>query len=338
MAGFTLNDTLGAAFLGTIATSCLYGITLVQTYIYYKRNGSDPVYLQALIFLLWILDSLHLALIVHAVYFYAVTNFSKILNLLIPTWSILSQIIVTGVSDLAVRGVFCHRVWKLSEQNYFLTIAITISSLTVFSGSIAFAAKGFGLSSFTQLSEISDILYLSLGSGVVADVLIAGSMCVLLARRRTGFSRTDSVVRVLMMYSINTGALTSLCALLTLLTYAAMPDNFVFMAFYFVLPKLFLNSLLATLNARRPLRETNSGGDMVSIPLSNTTNSRLSFSGRPQYSHSHTGHDDPLSLRIQVRTTTDIKTDPDPEEIIEEESKPWPSVYSRAGTPMAFAV
>ena len=136
----------------------------------------------------------------------------------------------------------------------------------------------------------------------------------------------------------------SLCALLTLLTvrasvqltsrsraltsqrrlhvrvqYAAMPNNFVFMAFYFVLPKrasgsepnlrcafaqascplyltVFLNSLLATLNARRPLRETNSGGDMVSIPLSNTTNSRLSFSGRPQYSHSHAGHDDPVSF------------------------------------------
>ena len=66
-----------------------------------------------------------------------------------------------------------------------------------------------------------------------------------------------------------------------------------------------------------------------------------------------------LDLRIQVRTTTDIKTDPDPEEIIEEvrtfpfdarcvltrnlvrtyqESKQWPSVYSRTGTPMAFAV
>ncbi|PIL27485.1 hypothetical protein GSI_10635 [Ganoderma sinense ZZ0214-1] len=104
-------------------------------------------------------------------------------------------------------------------------MAIVISSLTVFSGSIVFAVKGFMIPSFTQLYKISDILYWSLGSGVVADVLIAGSMCVLLAKRRTGFT------------SINTGALTSLCALLTLLTYASMPDNFVFMAFYFVLPK-----------------------------------------------------------------------------------------------------
>lgn len=37
------------------------------------------------------LDSLHLALIVHAVYFYAVTNFSKIFNLLIPTWYVFAK-------------------------------------------------------------------------------------------------------------------------------------------------------------------------------------------------------------------------------------------------------
>ncbi|TBU23959.1 hypothetical protein BD311DRAFT_810372 [Dichomitus squalens] len=316
MSEVSLNNTLGAAFLGTIATSCFYGITVVQTYIYYKRNGTDPAYLQALVFFLWVMDSLHLALVVHAVYFYAVTNFTNVIMLDIPIWSIL--ILVTGVSDGAVRGVFCHRVWRLSNRNYVLVVAIIISSLIVFSGSIAFAVKGFSIPTFTALSEISDILYISLGSGVVADVLIAGSMCYLLAKRRTGFTRTDSIVRVLMMYSINTGALTSMAALLTLLCYASMPNNFIFIAFYFVLPKLFLNSLLATLNARQPLRESNSGG-MVSFPLSATTNSRLSFSaGRPQFTQSLTSRDDQRNLQIQIQTTTDTKTDPDPHGVVDE--------------------
>ncbi|RPD65458.1 hypothetical protein L226DRAFT_530957 [Lentinus tigrinus ALCF2SS1-7] len=339
MTGLALDDTLGAAFLGTIATSCLYGITIVQTYIYYKRNESDPAYLKLLVFFLWVLDSLHLALITHSVYFYAVTNFSNLLELTIPTWSILSQIVVTGVSDGTVRGIFCQRVWKLSNRNWMLCLAIAVSSLVVFSGSIAFAVKGFSIASFANLSEISDILYVSLGSGVVADVLIAVSMCVLLAKRRTGFSRTDSMVRVLIMYSINTGALTSICAMLCLLTYANMPNNFVFIAFYFVLPKLFLNSLLATLNARRPLRETNSGA-MVSIPLSTTSNSRMSFSSRSPYSHSRGGHEDQLNLEVQVQTITDTKTDPDPHGEVKEESKSisWHPVYSTTEEPIAIAV
>ncbi|KAI0717411.1 hypothetical protein C8T65DRAFT_737992 [Cerioporus squamosus] len=362
MTGLALDDTLGAAFLGTVATSCLYGITLVQTYIYYKRNSSDPTYLKLLVFFLWVLDSLHLALITHSLYFYAVTNFSNLLELMIPTWSILSQIVVTGVSDGTVRGIFCQRVWKLSNKNWLLCLAIVVSSLVVFSGSIAFAVKGyvgslqsifrdpwsdmnstrFSIASFADLSQISDILYVSLGAGVVADVLIAASMCVLLAKRRTGFARTDSMVRVLMMYSINTGALTSLCAMLCLVTYANMPNDFVFIAFYFVLPKLFLNSLLATLNARRPLRESNSAA-MVPIPLSTTSNSRMSFSSRPQYSHSRGGHSDQRNLEIQVQTVTDSKTDPDPHGEVKEvrgesEPKSWHPVYSTAEEPIAIAV
>ncbi|PSR82060.1 hypothetical protein PHLCEN_2v6130 [Hermanssonia centrifuga] len=66
-----------------------------------------------------------------------------------------------------------------------------------------------------------------------------------------------------------------------------MPNNFVFIAFYFILPKrkdlhrscffqklisfcaVFLNSLLATLNAREKLRDHSTAtGGVVSIPLS----------------------------------------------------------------------
>ncbi|KAI0659169.1 hypothetical protein C8Q70DRAFT_155767 [Cubamyces menziesii] len=283
MASITLNDTLGAAFLGNIAAACFYGITILQTWIYYGRNGSDRVYLKVLVFVLWALDSLHLALVTHAVYVYAVTDFANLLALEMPIWSILIQVVVTGISDLLVRGIFCQRVWRLSNRNWPLMIAIVVTTLTVFGGSIAFAIKGFSLPDYFALSRISDILYISLGVGVVADILIAASMCVLLAKRRTGFAKTDSMVRVLILYSVNTGALTSLCALICLITYATMPDNFIFIGVYFVLPKLFLNSLLATLNARRPLREAGSG-PMVSIPISTTSNSRMSHSGMPQYS------------------------------------------------------
>ncbi|CDO70077.1 hypothetical protein BN946_scf184806.g4 [Trametes cinnabarina] len=260
MSSITLNNTLGAAFLGNIAAACFYGITVLQTYIYYGRSGSDRLYLRCLA-----LDTVHLALVTHSVYLYAVTDFANFLALEVPVCLFhllkerlgmyLAQVLVTGVSDFIVRGIFCERVWRLSKRNWILMLAIGATSLVVFGepstlslyaradrnflagGSIAFAVKGFGLPNYFALSGISGILYTSLGGSVVADILITVSMCYMLAKRRTGFSRTDSMVRVLILYSINTGALTSLCALLCLITYAAMPDNFVFIGIYFVLPK-----------------------------------------------------------------------------------------------------
>ncbi|PCH42546.1 hypothetical protein WOLCODRAFT_53627, partial [Wolfiporia cocos MD-104 SS10] len=98
-------------------------------------------------------------------------------------------------------------------------------------------------------------LYLGLGSVAFGDCLIAVALTVLLSRRRTGFSRTDSVIRLLMLYSIETGTLTSLCAISCLVTSATMQSGLVYMSIYFVLSELFLNSLLASLNARHSLRK-----------------------------------------------------------------------------------
>ncbi|PIL27491.1 hypothetical protein GSI_10642 [Ganoderma sinense ZZ0214-1] len=329
-----LNDTLGAAFLGTIATSCFYGITIVQTYIYFKRSGRDSLFLRFLVFSLWLLDSLHLALVVHAIYYYAVTNFSDARVLAVPTWSILAQIVVTGVSDLTVRGLVPTVSYTLTFPLMIIERAASsviefggaVSSLTVFGGSIAFAVKSFGVPTFAAFSEIADILYVSLGAGVVADMLIAGAMTVVLIKCRTGFSKTDSVIRTLIIYSINTGALTGLCALLCLVTYATMPDNFIFIAFYFVLPKLFLNSLLATLNAREALRGASPSG-MVSVPLSHASyTTHMSFVDRSRYSQSNGPH------KGEVHTTTDTKTDASPhEDSIDEGVKVWRVPYGPTG-------
>ncbi|KDQ24897.1 hypothetical protein PLEOSDRAFT_32935, partial [Pleurotus ostreatus PC15] len=99
------------------------------------------------------------------------------------------------------------------------------------------------------------LLYSALGSAVFADVFIAATLCFFLSTRRTGFKSTDNLVNTMMVYSINTGLLTSVCAMACFITYAIWPQDFVFIGIYFTLSKLYLNSLLATLNARTLMRE-----------------------------------------------------------------------------------
>ncbi|KAH0578572.1 hypothetical protein H2248_003719, partial [Termitomyces sp. 'cryptogamus'] len=68
-------------------------------------------------------------------------------------------------------------------------------------------------------------------------------------------SRTNSLVRMLMLYTINTTLLTTICSITCFIAYAIWPDDFTFIGIYFSLSKLFLNSLLATLNSRHTLSE-----------------------------------------------------------------------------------
>jgi len=111
------------------------------------------------------------------------------------------------------------------------------------------------------------LLYLAFGGGVVADAIIASALCILLAKSRTGFRQTDSLVNILMVYTVNTGLLTSIVAAISLILYTVTPHNYIFLALYFNMSKLYLNALLATLNARSNLRNQMNGA-IATIPLS----------------------------------------------------------------------
>ena len=57
---------------------------------------------------------------------------------------------------------------------------------------------------------------LSLGAGVLTDVVIAAPLAFFLRRLRTGHRRADSLVTQLTVYAVNTGAITAAVAICTL--------------------------------------------------------------------------------------------------------------------------
>ncbi|KAK0431979.1 hypothetical protein EV421DRAFT_128858 [Armillaria borealis] len=81
-----------------------------------------------------------------------------------------------------------------------------------------------------------------------ADFIIAGVMCFYLHKGRsmTTFSNTTKTIVKLMRIVVISGLLTSTCSLLTLISYIVWPDTLIFLAIgTFILPKLYINSLLA---------------------------------------------------------------------------------------------
>lgn len=244
-----LGMTLGAAFIGNIFAAILFGLTTMQTITYFRSPPRDAVFFRVVVICLWLLDTFHLILVTHGIYYYVIDNFANPIAILRPTWSLVTQIYITVLIILVVRSVFTARIWILSYGNKFLVVIITLTSLFVFGTGYGFASIGFG-TTFKKLFEESWMLYASLGGAVAADLMIALSLCYLLMRNRTGFKRTDSLVTTLLVYAVNTGLLTSVCATACFITYTVWPQDFIFMGIYFSLGKMYLNAMLASLNAR----------------------------------------------------------------------------------------
>lgn len=114
----------------------------------------------------------------------------------------------------------------------------------------------FGISSYQEILKISSVLYLNFATCVAGDLSVTLSLIWLLVKSRTGFRRTDNVIDTIMLYTVNTAFIVGIDSAISAITYLIMPSNFIFMAFYLLTSKLYLNAYLAMLNARDDMRKT----------------------------------------------------------------------------------
>ncbi|EMD32457.1 hypothetical protein CERSUDRAFT_99537 [Gelatoporia subvermispora B] len=269
-----LNGTLGAGIICAMVTSALYGVTTIQSYLYFHRPENDSKLFKSVIAFLWVLDTVHQIFICHLVYTYAVVDYDNLVALTTEAWDLYATVYVTAVMDLCVRSIFCLRIWKVSNKNLLVVVVVMICSLAEFGGQIAFVVRDefFVHGKLSGQRQLSPEYYFGAVCCFVSDSLIALSQVAFLWNRQSQIPRTNYIIRTLIMYSINTGLVTALCALGMLVTWATMPNNLVYIPFIASLPTLLFNALLATLNARHELRETMHGnGGLISIPLSGST-------------------------------------------------------------------
>lgn len=204
-------------------------------------------------------DTIHQALISHTVYAYTITNWGN-QNFLgeIPR-TLVVQVLFSGLTAFMVQCFLASRIWRLSNRKGWLIAIIVLLIVGELGAILAYTIISLQFHTFSEVTRLKG-LSLSVNSlAAIGDVVIAGSLCTILYRSRTGFHRSDTIITKLIIFSVNTGLLTSVCALGSLVSILAWPTTFIYIAFYFCIGRLYTNSLLATLNARKKLRELSDG-------------------------------------------------------------------------------
>jgi len=250
------DNTLGALLIGGLTAMALWGITCVQTFTFFtrKHHDQDHLALSFMVAFLCVLDTFDSALNAHILYFYMVSNYLNPTAITKPVWSVLIHVTITSISNFIIRTLFAQRVYKLSHGNIPVTALIMALSVTDVVSGFVITIKAFGIASYMELDKLSHIMYLIFATGTASDASIAIALCTILYKSRTGLSKTDSLIKSLVMYTVNTGLIVALDATLGMVLYIVMPRNFIFLGFYLLLSKLYLNSYLACLNAREDLR------------------------------------------------------------------------------------
>ncbi|OSD07968.1 hypothetical protein PYCCODRAFT_1463231 [Trametes coccinea BRFM310] len=310
------GPTVGAMLIGGIVGASLYGLTCSQGFMYYNRGQKDSFLMRTYVLVLWLVDSTNVLLMGHLLYDSFITHYGDPTIFDKPLWSLVTLVLFTSIVSFMVRGLYIKGIWHLSHEHPIITGALSILSVFDFVCGILLSFKGYR----TKAGEISTLkvyLYLEFVSAILADASVAGTLVYLLRGTKTGnprhasvssaytihptdprARRTDSFGGRLMLFAVNTGLLTAADAAVALITYAAMPNNFVFLTPFMVLSHFYTNALFASLNSRTLGKP---GDRVLSVNLSTVSPQRFPGSSTGTGPHGAQQLNIPIQSVVQTR-------------------------------------
>ncbi|KAI0667893.1 hypothetical protein C8Q78DRAFT_300062 [Trametes maxima] len=244
-----LDNSFGAMLLGTSFGLMLYGLTVHQTYRYFRLYPRDASLFKGIVLAILTMETLHSLIWMIACYHFLVTNYANAASLLTGHWTIKLNVAITGASNLICQGFYARRVYMLGTKNRWIVVVAVLTMAACLGFDVAASVEAFKLSllDFPRFSWLVSAAY---GCAVATDVLLTGALIRVLLRSRTGFKRTDLTLDTLIVYSINTGLLTSVTGLLVFVFALILPGNYIYAGISIVNAKLYANSVLAVSSAK----------------------------------------------------------------------------------------
>ncbi|CCM03438.1 uncharacterized protein FIBRA_05571 [Fibroporia radiculosa] len=295
-----LDSTVGCFFIGTVLATQIYGVTCAQTLYYSRRYPNDPLFLKGLVGVLWVLDSVATILTIEYLYYFLVEghgNPIKLTNL--PATGIVEYIISSLVVIIA-QFYYLATIWRLlTGKSYRLVLTVVAVAIALVSCACGFgnAYEAFkdptnpGVYSKTRVTASIQPVTAS-----VVDVYITLVLIWILRKERIGFRNNESVVRRLIFFIVNRGILTALVQTGQATAYLAASTNVLYWSiFHFPGSHIYVNSLLAMLNARQNIKEekamemryidsrTRPSMEPVVMLSTEVVTDSDSFHGRPHY-------------------------------------------------------
>lgn len=240
-------------YIGTQVATLLFGISLVQSWIFFKECERDPLHLKITAFVILVIGLLHIMSVSALCYGFLFSTQDTHTLLLIRWASRLSSLLTSPVVSI-IQWAYGFRIYRLT-RNMALLAAILFLGLAT----LALNAAAVGVDFGRQMGSSKMGKSLASAACVIAmvcDAIIASTMLYSLRIQKTGVKSTQRVLNTLSYYALASGTLTFFMSCCLLGTYLALPDPaYPSAAIAFALPHLYAISFLALLNSRRYLRE-----------------------------------------------------------------------------------
>ncbi|KAI6110210.1 hypothetical protein EDD16DRAFT_1251803 [Pisolithus croceorrhizus] len=230
------DETLGTLLVGIFFNTYLYGIVCYQFALYYQANFNDRPPVKCMVLFLFFLDTFHSMAAIYMAWVYMVTNYANPAALQYAAWPYPFTPIGTAAAAFVLFGI------------------IIAMALPTFALGVACGVKAWIIHVIADMPHINKLATAWLTMQVAVDIFITGTLSIILARAKTGWSATDTVLRRLIRGAIQTGLFASIFSLGDLISFLALPTTNFYGMFAIPIGRIYSNTLLDTLLVREKLK------------------------------------------------------------------------------------
>ncbi|THU81413.1 hypothetical protein K435DRAFT_972353 [Dendrothele bispora CBS 962.96] len=253
--GVDASELFDPYFYGSFIASVLFGITIVQAWIYINTN-SDRWPLRSLVGVLVVLDFVMTCLNAQILHHYLVANFGDLGIILIITTPIDVEYLLMLLMIFVVETFFAYRVWQLQKFHWIVPALIVLCAAGGAAAGIASTVGQFQnnlviiFEGSKQKFEVGWNSSLSALSDIIATIALSWSF----SSAKTGIKRTDTLLQKLLQYTVTRGLFVSIIQTLLVITFLVDPAKLWWTPFHLSLSKVYVITMIAMLNSRKALR------------------------------------------------------------------------------------
>ncbi|RDX44039.1 hypothetical protein OH76DRAFT_1409547 [Lentinus brumalis] len=247
----------GGLLIEVFIACILFGITTLQTFIYFQKYQNDTRLFKLFVAVTWILEVVHTAFCIQFCYAYIIQGFADLPGLGEINWGVGITVFTEVILSTLVQLFYVRRVWIMSDNSKILTGVIlffTISRVAFGIGSTILSYHFPHWLLFRSETAATVTVSGGLGAAALVDVMVALTLSFYLSRGRSDYRQSNSRVNRIMLYAVNSGAITATASILSVILYATQKQSLVFLGLVEIQGKLYANSFLGSLNARSHIR------------------------------------------------------------------------------------
>ncbi|KAJ7257764.1 hypothetical protein C8J57DRAFT_1647529 [Mycena rebaudengoi] len=269
-----VKEVFATSFIGFAVATTAYGISVLQCYLYYRNYRKDAFFLKLTVGSLLIFDTLSTIMVSHSLYTYFVINFGNLAaDGLIPWSFALENGLLTVVTIIAQWRFLC--LANLDSFNIIVTVGILLLGLASFGLGLWITVHLFR---FPEVASVAGKSFQAVsdpvqGTAAACDIAITAALIWYLRSKksRSGVRTTQNMIDTLIAYAVCRGILTALTQIVFLILNAGWPDRTYWQPFHQLVGKLYVNSVVASLNVRKVVSGRDESTISVSTPYQFST-------------------------------------------------------------------